>query len=146
MDRLTERFNNGQAAVFGCGSNCRYDFKYCHNALEDCPAINKILERLAEYEDLEEKGQLLKPPCAVGDTVYRIHKATELSPDKVYNCRVTGVKQEYNSIYIKLYANINKETYSIWIDNWFDKCQMGYEFFLTEQEAEQALQKAKEDS
>lgn len=30
------------------------------------------IAKLAEYEDLEEQGELLKLPCAVGDTVYRI--------------------------------------------------------------------------
>lgn len=51
MERLTERFNNGQAAVMGCGENCKYDYKYCRNHYEECPEINKIYERLAEYED-----------------------------------------------------------------------------------------------
>ena len=70
MERLTERFKNGQAAVYGCGNNCKYDFKYCHNHLEDCPTINDIYEKLASYEDLEEQGKLLKLPCAVGSLVY----------------------------------------------------------------------------
>ena len=30
----------------------------------------RIIERLAEYEDLEEQGLLLRLPCKVGDTVY----------------------------------------------------------------------------
>ena len=51
MERLTERFNNGQAAVMGCGENCKYDYKYCRNHYEECPEINKIYERPAEYED-----------------------------------------------------------------------------------------------
>lgn len=32
--------------------------------------IQQILNRLAEYEDLEEQGKLMKLPCAVGDTVW----------------------------------------------------------------------------
>ena len=51
MERLTERFDNGQAAVMGCGENCKYDYKYCRNHYEDCPEINRLYERLAEYED-----------------------------------------------------------------------------------------------
>ena len=35
-------------------------------------AMSDLRERLKEYEDLEEQGKLLKLPCAVGDTVYRI--------------------------------------------------------------------------
>lgn len=31
-----------------------------------------IVERLKAYEDLEEQGELLKLPCAVGDTVYLV--------------------------------------------------------------------------
>lgn len=102
---------------------------------------HKLVSQLKEYKDLEEQGKLLKLPCAVGDTVYRVHKGTKLSPDRVYECKVVGVKQEYNTFSVKLHANINEETYSIWVDNWFDKCQIGYEFFLTEEEAEAALKK-----
>ena len=65
MKRLTERFSNGQAAVAGCGSQCKHGFTYCENIQDEwdgcprewfaCPTIDEILERLAYYEDLEEK-------------------------------------------------------------------------------------------
>lgn len=32
-----------------------------------------VLTKLADYEDLEEQGLLLKLPCKVGDVVYRIN-------------------------------------------------------------------------
>ena len=32
----------------------------------------ELVEKLAEYEDLEEQGKLLKLPCAVRDRIYRI--------------------------------------------------------------------------
>lgn len=35
--------------------------------------IMDALNKLAEYEDLEEQGKLLKLPCAVGDTVYTLN-------------------------------------------------------------------------
>ena len=35
-----------------------------------CYSTRKIIERLAEYEDLEEQGLLLRLPCKVGDTVW----------------------------------------------------------------------------
>ena len=97
-----------------------------------CPSLlQKAYEVVKRYEEMF--------PCKVGDIVWRVHKATKLSPNRVYECRVTGVKQEFNTFSVKLHANINEETYSIWIDNWFDKCQMGYEFFLTKEAAEKAL-------
>lgn len=104
----------------------------------------QIADKLEDYEDLEEQGKLLKLPVAVGDTVYRIHKGTKLSPDRIYECKVVGVKQEYNTLSVKLHANINEETYSIWVDNWFDKCQIGNEFFLTEEATEAALKEISE--
>lgn len=55
MERLTERTEEGQAIS-------RMDLR--NNGHQKC------MERLAEYEDLEEQGKLLKLPCAVGDTVY----------------------------------------------------------------------------
>lgn len=62
MERLTERFENGQAAVLGCGNNCKYDYKYCNNYLEDCPTIGEIYEKLAAYEDADEQGRVLPAP------------------------------------------------------------------------------------
>lgn len=129
MERLTKRSENG-TGVYNTPSGD--PVKWENNR-------HKVLQKLAEYEDLEEQGKLLKLPCAVGDTVYRVHKGTKLSPDRTYECRVVGVKQEYNTFSVKLYANINEETYSIWVDDWFDRCQIGYEFFLTRKEAEAAL-------
>lgn len=32
--------------------------------------VGHAVDKLAEYEDLEEQGKLLKLPCAVGDMVY----------------------------------------------------------------------------
>lgn len=70
MERLTERFENGQVGTLGCGNNCKYNYRYCDNALENCPTIAKIFEKLADYEDAEEQGLLLRLPCKVGDTVW----------------------------------------------------------------------------
>ncbi len=33
----------------------------------------KAIDKLAEYEDLEEQNRLIKLPCAVGDTVYTLN-------------------------------------------------------------------------
>lgn len=93
--------------------------------------LQKAYEAVKRYEEMF--------PCKVGDIVWRVHKETKLSPNRVYECRVTGIKQEFNTFSVKLHANINEETYSIWVDDWFDKCQMGYEFFLTKEAAEKAL-------
>ena len=63
MERLTERFGNGQFAVYGCGNNCKYNYKYCNNHLEDCPTISEIYAKLATYEDFEEKLEEVYGEC-----------------------------------------------------------------------------------
>lgn len=34
-------------------------------------------EQLKEYQQLEEQGRLIKLPCKVGDTVYKVNKASK---------------------------------------------------------------------
>lgn len=93
--------------------------------------LQKAYERIKEYEEIF--------PCKVEDTVYRFQKETEIFPNMVYKCMVTGIKQEFNTFSVKLYAYINEKDYSLWIDDWFDICQLGYEFYLTQEAAEKAL-------
>lgn len=122
MERLTERFSNGQAAVRGCGSNCKYDYKYCESHLEDCPTIGEIYEKLAEYEDLEDQGRLLRLPCAVGDRIYIISKTKEIKERKVIKFEMVAGRWAVNAI--------------DWF-YWFE--EFGKIVFLTLPEAEQAL-------
>ena len=46
---------------------------------EYVPIID-ALNRLAEYEDMEEQGLLLRLPCKVGDRVYGIHGGKTILP------------------------------------------------------------------
>lgn len=59
MSRLTERFSNGQAAVAGCGSNCKYDFKYCKFNEENCPTLDEIYESLRFMKTLKKRVNCL---------------------------------------------------------------------------------------
>lgn len=72
MKRLTEKIGNTNC-VKGCGSNCKYGFQHCRTEdWENCKTIDDVIDRLAEYEDLEEQGRLISLPCKVGDTLYRL--------------------------------------------------------------------------
>lgn len=93
--------------------------------------LQKAYEVVKWYEEMF--------PCKVGDIVYRVQKETGNIPDIVYECIVTGIKKEFNTFSVKLHANINEESCSIWVDDWFDRCQLGYEFYLTQEAAEKAL-------
>lgn len=78
MERLTERFENGQVGVAGCGKSCKHDHRFCENAREDCPTFEDIYKKLATYEDAEEQGLPLRwIPCS------------ERLPDEAFGCLVT---------------------------------------------------------
>ena len=62
-------------------------------------SIKDVLKKLAEYEDLEEQGKLLKLPCKVGDVVYTacswgIEKGTvgsiEIMQDRIFVNNIHG--------------------------------------------------------
>ncbi|NBI73289.1 hypothetical protein D3Z50_20025 [Clostridiaceae bacterium] len=83
--------------------------------------IREVLNKLAECEDLEEPGKLLKLPCAVGDTVYTIYSDEDGS-------FIEELKAEEVS------------THRIWIDSeCFDYEDIGETVFLTREAAEAAL-------
>lgn len=63
MERLTERERN----VDGTGVAKE---EITDGLLK--PFADKILTKLAVYEDLEEQGLLVRLPCKVGDTMYDI--------------------------------------------------------------------------
>lgn len=132
MERLTERFSNGQAAVLGCGENCKYDFKYCKTYSENCPTMTQIYEKLANYEDVEEQGKLLKLPCKPGDTVYMIEDDCEFNGDchQTRTCKTC----EYRNVLIEE----DIATLKFIVEN-IDK--FGKTVFLTEQEAKEALER-----
>ena len=70
MERLTDKIGNTNC-VKGCGSNCKYGFQYCRKEdLENCETIADVIDKLADYEDLEEQGRLVKLPCKVGDKIF----------------------------------------------------------------------------
>ena len=98
---------------------------------DNCPCLQEILEKLAEYEDLEEQGKLLKLPCAVGNTVYEINKIRET----VSTFTVKGFSVSEHGIFVKwelsdgIYRNLDG----------FNDDEIGKTVFLTREEAEAAL-------
>ena len=60
MERLTKRSTNG-TGIYNTPSGDPVEWENNRH---------RVLQKLADYEDLEEQGFLLKLPCKVGDTVY----------------------------------------------------------------------------
>lgn len=70
----------------------------------------QLIDKLAEYEDLDEQGRLIKLPCKVGDTVYFIKNSE------------TIVKRKADMIFIGVFWE-----------------EFGKTVFLTKEEAEEKL-------
>lgn len=69
MERLTNR-NYGE--ISHTGRIIPYS-THCIGCITrdcDCGIVEDMVKKLANYEDLEEQGRLIKLPCKVGDTVW----------------------------------------------------------------------------
>ena len=67
MSRLTKTYSDGTHGAsdsLPCGENS-YDYK------------NLLINKLGEYEDLEEQCRLVILPCKVVDTLYRVNKGAK---------------------------------------------------------------------
>lgn len=75
MERLTKRYKDSIAntALIKEGGD-----KLCKDICDDIECdcskceLEKALEKLADYEDLEEQGLLVRLPCPIGTTVWDI--------------------------------------------------------------------------
>ena len=135
MSRLTKRNNKGYVGIKGYhGLLTSYCYE-CTEELEDgVYLLEDALSKLAEYEDLEEQGLLLKPPVKLGQKVFRAY-GKEVCEGRI-------VKMEYNIFTLpRLWVRIE-----IW-SNLYGKMAeygqadklLGIEFFLSREEAEQKL-------
>lgn len=75
MERLTERYKDSIANIVlirECGDKLCEDI--CKDIECDCSKceLEKALEKLATYEDLEEQGLLVRLPCKVGEKLWCI--------------------------------------------------------------------------
>lgn len=115
MERLTERIDNvpdGESGVWVKN----HDYV-------------SAAEKLADYEDLEEQGRLLKLPCKVGNTVYVI------SMGKI----ISLVVEEISTFYVKNEKIINVKCQNADIFRNYIEREFGRVVFLTKEEAEAKL-------
>lgn len=141
MERLTERDEFGSVDIIGVDSmKLEYDV--------GCDVYDKLtdaMEKLAEYEYLEEQGKLLKLPCAVGDTVYVIPSKTN------YKLNILNGRKENNRVYeqvvnrIEIFGNGYLLTTCDGMQSVVDKFYKET-WFLTLEEAEAALEKLSGDA
>ena len=73
MERLTKRGISGIAYNNSPGFMCSCYCDNCSKGTGDCDRLKAMVNRLAKFEDLEEQGFLVRLPCKVGDTIYRVN-------------------------------------------------------------------------
>lgn len=121
MERLTERMENapdGESNVWVKN----------HDYI-------KASEKLAEYEDLEEQGLLVRLPCKVGDTVYVPTR------NFISELRIIMISVDMHGIYFGW--KLNSGIYSN-LDG-FSINKLGKTVFLTREEAEKKLEELKNE-
>ena len=123
MERLTDKNAVGNYFYPKCFEKC--DGLGASSKCDNCELTSGVCEKLGEYEDLEEQGRLIKLPCKVGDTLYRL---------------VPNLYREYVEIKIAQFVISKNGIYFItnrgvhWNVN-----RIGKTVFLTREEAEAKL-------
>lgn len=106
-------------------------------AIQNYYLVGEAVEKLATYEDAEEKGLLFKMPCKPGDTVFIvITKTREIKEHKV--SKIILGKQHDQIVF-------NGQTcFTIWGKNWNEYFYKYVHF--TREAAEKALQQIQEEN
>lgn len=150
MERLTERYKDhivNTVLIRECGDKLCKDI--CNDIKCDCSKceLEKVLDKLATYEDLEEQGFLVRLPVKIGDDIYKIPSKTN------YNLNVLNGYKANNRVY-------HQKAYSIVFSQsgWFVQCdkdsihapnvicvdvEYGKTWFLTREEAEKKFEEMK---
>ena len=149
MERLTEKIGNTNC-VKGCGSNCKYGFQHCRTEdWENCKTIDDVIDKLADYEDLEEQGLLLRLPCKNWMDIVFGEQETFFGIDESY------IENPIREI------TVDSADRFTWYDGWktlvlngadengldweFSPEDIGKTVFLTKAEAEQKLKEMESD-
>ena len=134
MERLTEKQSSGYDLKAMNGEYCN---RYCEQQrVETCNecVIYQAIQKLAEYESLEEQGLLLRLPCKVGDTVYALRYGEE-NDFIIVETKIIEIRQNINGTFFE--PLISRKAYKVE--------DFGKEVFLTKEEAEQKLKKMEND-
>ena len=140
MERLTERYKDPIAntvLIKECGDKiCK---NICDDIEYDCSkcGLEKALEKLADYEDLEEQGLLVKLPCKVGDMVWD----NDFGYPESYEIKAFsyGYCDSYVEPDIEDEIIFYYENYTGSITGAFPMSEIGKTVFLTREEAEKKL-------
>ena len=141
MSRLTDRCWRNLDPWECCGQNfhCSRKLNDDGGCINGC-IVPKLYKHLAEYEDLEEQGLLLKLPCKVGTVAYLIDHNFVRMERKPIKCIIDEFTVDrYNDCYAVL--NGAENFYMMRRFRAINIKQFGETIFLTKEEAEKALER-----
>ena len=135
MERLTKRYideDDGRKSI-GAYTGCIVPEIWFEGERE-----YQVLDRLATYEDLEEQGLLVRLPCKVGDTVYRVNAGAKQAI----------IPMTVSEIHFLCYKNERAVRFdAIGKEDMGESCyrleDIGRIVFLTNEEAEKKLEEMK---
>lgn len=141
MERLTKREISGITYNNSPGFMCSYYCDNCSKGTRDCDRLKAMVNHLANFEDLEEQGLLVRLPCKVGDTIYRVNAGAKqpIIPMTVSEIHFLCYKNER----VVRFDAIGKEDMG---ESCYRLEDIGRIVFLTRKEAEKKLEEMKHES
>lgn len=138
MERLTKISEAGNAYYPKCFEEPCYGMGECLD--DNCSLMIDACKKLAEYEQLEEHGLLVRLPCKIGDTVYRVNAGAKqpIIPMTVSEIHFLCYKNER----AVRFDTIGKEDMG---ENCYRLEDIGKIVFLTREEAEKKLEEMKNE-
>lgn len=138
MERLTAKNDVGSHYFPKCFEKC--GGLGASDKCENCENTISICEKLGAYEDAEEQGLLLRLPCKIGDTLYRVNKGAK---EPVIMMRVIQlyIKQIHKDRTVMRIDAINDADMG---ESCYLPCDIGERIFLTREEAEAKLKEMEE--
>ena len=139
MERLTERIKRPQKDDLIVYTNGKYEDTIPAEMTND--DIRAVLKKLADYEDLEEQGLLVKLPCKVGDIIWDNDFGYPQSYE--INAYSYGYCDSYVESYVEEEVVFYFENSNRSITGFFLMSEIGKTVFLTREEAEKKLEEMK---
>lgn len=137
MERLTKCGHKEQTILVG--TSCAYGCMSYDCQLEEGKKLLKLaLDKLAEYENLEEQGRLIKLPCKVGDTVWQIMVVGVQGKNikyGIFKAIVTKISVDYQMNFLLSTITEDEKRYR----NEVTSTAIGDTMFFTKSEAEAKL-------
>lgn len=130
MTRLTKRVGENitynQERKIECSVYC----DECSQGTANCKTVREMIKKLADYEDAEEQGLLLRLPVKIGEKLFTVEKFSNIAKSAICEYTFDGIEKDGLRL---MYKGRKEDVYV------FDIEEIGKTVFLTKEEAEQAL-------